>query len=75
MRTAILGFATMAIIAVAQPASAIDDGFRGWYRVTQTDNGPAPFTLGRIGLGSATSMSGSATTVGQAAIRSGISST
>jgi hypothetical protein len=37
--------------------------------------GPAPFTLGRIGLGSATSMKRCGTTVEQAAIRTGISST
>lgn len=42
MRAAILTFATVAIVAAAQPAGAIDDGFRGLYRVTQTDNGACP---------------------------------
>jgi hypothetical protein len=33
MRTAISALATVAIVAAAQPAGAIDNEFRGWYRV------------------------------------------
>jgi hypothetical protein len=39
MRTAILAFATVAIVAAAEPAGAIDDGFRGLYGVTSTQTG------------------------------------
>jgi hypothetical protein len=38
MRKAILAFVMVAIVAAAQPAGAIDDGFRGWYRLTTTEN-------------------------------------
>lgn len=34
MRRAILAFVMVAIVAAAHPAGAIDDGFRGRYRVT-----------------------------------------
>jgi hypothetical protein len=33
MRRAILAFVMVAIAAAAQPAGAVDDGFRGWYRL------------------------------------------
>lgn len=37
MRKAIWAFATLAIVAAAQPAVAIDDGFRGRYRLIAHD--------------------------------------
>lgn len=37
MRKAILAFAMPAIVAAAQPAVAIDDGFRGRYRLVAHD--------------------------------------
>jgi hypothetical protein len=33
MRKAILAFVVVAVVAAAQPAGAIDDGFRGRYRL------------------------------------------
>ena len=37
MRKALLAFVMMAVVAAASPASAVDDGFQGLYRVTQRD--------------------------------------
>jgi hypothetical protein len=39
MRKAILAFVMVSIVAAAQPAGAIDNGFRGQYRITQTQTG------------------------------------
>ncbi len=39
LRKAILAFVILAIVAAAQPAGAIDNGFRGQYRITQTQTG------------------------------------
>ena len=39
MRRAILAFVMWAIVAAAIPASAVDDGFQGLYRITQRDPG------------------------------------
>ena len=37
MRKAILVFVTVAVVAAAQPAGAIDNGFRGTYRLRQRE--------------------------------------
>jgi hypothetical protein len=37
MRNAILAFVMVAIVAAAQPAGAVDEGFRGRYRVIALD--------------------------------------
>jgi hypothetical protein len=41
MRRAILAFVMVAIVAAGQPAGAVDEGFRGLYRVTNTEAGGA----------------------------------